>query len=232
MTTLTHVNALDPGALVSQGVRWPVCMNTFMLQSDIVPLLSSIGYEGVSVDTNNSRMDAQAVGEDDIGASRHGAWCRIHRRSVPCHEATPRAHRLFARTSALTEAAAKAAGVCTHAIRAQLRRQKQSHGAAVAAAGAAPAPAAADDDAAARVTVHKGERQFSHLRNYDMSDLCARVVIVASKAGTADSTSASTSGSAGVAQLLQLPRTRLALIGAAVVAAAAVVAVVVRSRRA
>ena len=131
--------------LLDTSVRWPVCMHTFMLQADIDPVLGSIGFTDVAVDMNNSRMDAQAVTEDDI------------------------------------DAAAKAAGVCTHAIRAQLKRKKAHGVASDTSTATSDTTGNGDAKVGHKVTVHKGESQFKHLRNYNMSELCARVVIHAVK---------------------------------------------------
>ena len=120
-------------------------MHTFMLQADIDPVLGSIGFTDVAVDMNNSRMDAQAVTEDDI------------------------------------DAAAKAAGVCTHAIRAQLKRKKAHGVASDTSTATSDTTGNGDAKVGHKVTVHKGESQFKHLRNYNMSELCARVVIHAVK---------------------------------------------------
>lgn len=66
--------------------------------------------------------------------------------------------------------------MCTHAIRAQLRRQKQ-HG----TGSNSEEKSSGEGDVTKRTTVHTGESQFSHLKNYNMSDLCARVIIQARK---------------------------------------------------
>ena len=156
--------------LLDTSVRWPVCMHTFMLQADIDPVLGSIGFTDVAVDMNNSRMDAQAVTEDDIGQCPR----------VACATPVLLTLRVCARC-ACADAAAKAAGVCTHAIRAQLKRKKAHGVASDTSTATSDTTGNGDAKVGHKVTVHKGESQFKHLRNYNMSELCARVVIHAVK---------------------------------------------------
>lgn len=50
----------------NEAQRWPPCMEVFMLQSTVKPLLSSLGYHTVSVDDSNSRMDVWDMTERDV----------------------------------------------------------------------------------------------------------------------------------------------------------------------
>lgn len=61
-------------------------MNTFMLQSDIEPVLSAIGFAGIRVDMSDAAMDAHQFTDDDIGTPPHA----IVHSSTPLTLDTPR----------------------------------------------------------------------------------------------------------------------------------------------
>merc|ERR1712232_831067 len=44
------------GAMLPQGVEWPICMRMFIPMEDIKPLCEKIGFENVHIDTENTMM--------------------------------------------------------------------------------------------------------------------------------------------------------------------------------
>jgi len=124
-----------------EGKRWPPCMEVFMPQSSIEPILHSIGFRNISVDDTNSRMDVWDFESGDLDVVAQGL------------RPEPRA--------------GSAVGGCSHARKAAERRAKQDV-----------------EDYLARgreAGVHWGNPQFDHIQEFDMNELCARVVIYAEK---------------------------------------------------
>merc|ERR1711865_686393 len=62
---------------LQDGKRWPPCMEVFMKQADIEPLLADLGFECIAVDDTNARMDVYEMTAEDRKAAERNAEQRV-----------------------------------------------------------------------------------------------------------------------------------------------------------
>eukprot|EP00929_Paragymnodinium_shiwhaense_P079554 TRINITY_DN41464_c0_g2_i1.p3 TRINITY_DN41464_c0_g2~~TRINITY_DN41464_c0_g2_i1.p3 ORF type:complete len:119 (+),score=34.90 TRINITY_DN41464_c0_g2_i1:126-482(+) len=118
-------------------------MEVFMLQRDIEPLLTELGFHEVKVDESNSRMDVWELAAEDMTSLA--------------------AHMLDASgVSHSFEGCSHARKAAERLAEARLNQFLES-----------------DREAG----IHWGNPQFDHIQDFDMNELCARVVISARKRG-------------------------------------------------
>lgn len=136
------------------GVNWPVCMKMFAHVSSLEPMCTKLGFQNVKVDDSNPLMQFDLPDEEEDTASETKA-------SANGSEAAKTEQK-----PAESEIVEKKEGENSAAVNTGYEIDDSS---------------SKDAEIRAKNQVHAGSAEFSHLANYNMNEICARVIVYGEK---------------------------------------------------